>query len=47
MAEASVRALAKVVQVLPTRLRRRVEALRAMTEPPAGAVGPTVAIPAS
>ena len=33
MAESSVRALAKVVQVMPTRLRRRVEALRAMTEP--------------
>ncbi|HVX44221.1 MAG TPA: YafY family protein [Mycobacteriales bacterium] len=33
MAEASVRALAKVVPVLPTRLRRRVDALRAMTEP--------------
>jgi predicted DNA-binding transcriptional regulator YafY len=31
MAETSVRALAKVVQVLPVRLRRRVEALRAMT----------------
>src|SRR3954447_6213594 len=33
MAETSVRALAKVVQVMPVRLRRRVEALRAMTEP--------------
>lgn len=33
MAETSVRALAKVVQVMPARLRRRVEALRAMTEP--------------
>src|SRR3712207_5032548 len=32
-AEPSVRALAKVVPVLPTRLRRRVEALRAMTVP--------------
>src|SRR3954453_6622049 len=32
-AESSVRALAKVVQVMPTRLRRRVEALRAVTEP--------------
>src|SRR4051812_26541039 len=30
-AESSVRALAKVVQVMPPRLRRRVEALRAMT----------------
>jgi predicted DNA-binding transcriptional regulator YafY len=33
IAESSVRALAKVVQVMPTRLRRRVEALSAMTEP--------------
>ncbi|NEK57168.1 YafY family transcriptional regulator [Geodermatophilus sabuli] len=32
-AESSVRALAKVVQVMPARLRRRVEALRAVTEP--------------
>ncbi|WP_299535944.1 YafY family protein [uncultured Streptomyces sp.] len=32
IAESSVRALAKVVQVMPARLRRRVEALRAMTE---------------
>jgi predicted DNA-binding transcriptional regulator YafY len=32
--EASVRALAKVVQVMPPRLRRRVEALTAATEPP-------------
>ncbi|MBP2707500.1 YafY family transcriptional regulator [Microbispora sp. RL4-1S] len=31
VAESSVRALAKVVQVMPARLRRRVEALRAMT----------------
>ena len=31
IAEASVRVLAKVVQVMPVRLRRRVEALRAMT----------------
>jgi len=31
MAEASVSALAKVVQVMPSRLRRRVEALRAVT----------------
>ena len=29
----SVRALAKVVQVMPPRLRRRVDALRAMTVP--------------
>ncbi|GAB2959338.1 YafY family protein [Micromonospora polyrhachis] len=33
IAESSVRVLAKVVQVMPARLRRRVEALRAMTEP--------------
>jgi len=33
IAEASVRALAKVAQVMPARLRRRVEALRAMTVP--------------
>jgi predicted DNA-binding transcriptional regulator YafY len=33
MAESSVRALAKVVPVLPARLRRRVDALRAMTVP--------------
>jgi predicted DNA-binding transcriptional regulator YafY len=33
MAESSVRALAKVVQVMPARLRRRVDALRAMTVP--------------
>src|SRR5258708_474288 len=32
IAEASVRALAKVVQIMPSRLRRRVEALGAMTE---------------
>ncbi|WP_405583579.1 helix-turn-helix transcriptional regulator [Streptomyces sp. NBC_01190] len=42
IAEASVRVLAKLVQVMPARLRRRVEALRAMTVPadwgdPAGA----------
>jgi predicted DNA-binding transcriptional regulator YafY len=33
IAESSVRALAKVVQVMPARLRRRVEALSAMTQP--------------
>jgi predicted DNA-binding transcriptional regulator YafY len=33
IAETSVRALAKVTQVMPTRLRRRVEALAAMTVP--------------
>lgn len=32
LAEPSIRALAKLVTVLPTRLRRRVDALRAMTE---------------
>ncbi|HVV12220.1 YafY family protein [Amycolatopsis sp.] len=35
IAESSVRALAKVVQVMPARLRRRVDALRAMTVPAA------------
>ncbi|SDC80184.1 Predicted DNA-binding transcriptional regulator YafY, contains an HTH and WYL domains [Geodermatophilus telluris] len=40
MAETSVRALATVVQVLPARLRRRVEALRAMTVP-GGWAGPS------
>jgi predicted DNA-binding transcriptional regulator YafY len=33
MAETSVRALAKVAQVMPARLRRRVDALQAMTVP--------------
>jgi predicted DNA-binding transcriptional regulator YafY len=33
IADSSVRALAKLVQVMPARLRRRVEALRAMTVP--------------
>jgi predicted DNA-binding transcriptional regulator YafY len=33
IAEASVRVLAKVVQVMPARLRRQVDALRAMTVP--------------
>ncbi|WP_369182315.1 helix-turn-helix transcriptional regulator [Streptomyces sp. Y1] len=33
VAEASVRVLAKIVQVMPARLRRRVEALRTMTVP--------------
>src|SRR3954462_4975793 len=49
MAETSVRALAKGVQVMPARLRRRVDALRAMTVPGAwgnpgtgGAVDPAV-----
>ncbi len=43
--EASVRALAKIVQVMPARLRRRVEALGAMTVPASwggGAAGPAV-----
>lgn len=35
IAEAGVRVLAKVAQVMPARLRRRVEALRAMTVPAA------------
>lgn len=43
IAESSVRALAKVVPVLPARLRRRVEALRSMTVPAGwGSGGPTV-----
>ena len=50
MAETSVRVLAKLVQVMPVRLRRRVEALRAVTVPvgaaptegSAGAVDPAV-----
>jgi predicted DNA-binding transcriptional regulator YafY len=33
IAESSVRVLAKVIQVMPARLRRRVDALRAMTVP--------------
>jgi predicted DNA-binding transcriptional regulator YafY len=37
IAEASVRALAKVVQVMPARLRHRVEALAAVTVPAGGA----------
>jgi predicted DNA-binding transcriptional regulator YafY len=45
VAESSVRALAKLVPVLPARLRRRVEALRSMTvpaawEPPDASVDP-------
>src|SRR6202167_3783718 len=44
IAESSVRALAKVVQVMPARLRRRVEALGAMTVPASwgNAAQPTV-----
>src|SRR5712691_12421317 len=40
--EASVRALAKVVQVMPPRLRRRVDALRSATEQAVWAAGPTI-----
>lgn len=43
IAESSVRVLAKVVRVMPTRLRRRVEALRAMTVP-AGWTGSPVSV---
>jgi predicted DNA-binding transcriptional regulator YafY len=43
MAEASVRALATVIQVLPERLRRRADVLSAMTVPaPGGASGAVV-----
>jgi predicted DNA-binding transcriptional regulator YafY len=42
MAESSVRVLAKVVQVLPSRLRQRVDALRAMTVAPGWGVEATV-----
>src|SRR4051812_12742164 len=43
MAESSVQALAKVVQVMPARLRRRVDALRAVTVPAGwGTAAPTV-----
>jgi len=40
--DASVRALAKVQQVMPPRLRRRVEALRAATVPAVWSSGPTI-----
>lgn len=40
VAEPSVRALAKVIQVMPPRLRRRVEAIRSMTVPAAWGDGP-------
>ena len=40
--ETSVRALAKVVQLLPPRLRRRVDALRAVTTPAGFGGGPSV-----
>jgi predicted DNA-binding transcriptional regulator YafY len=46
MAEASVRALAKVVQVMPQRLRRRVSALQAATVPAAwGSAAPSTVDP--
>src|SRR6202044_3228982 len=44
IAESSVRALAKVVQVMPTRLRRRVEALRTMTVPASWGGGARVSV---
>src|SRR5438105_9075571 len=41
--ESSVRALAKVIQIMPPRLRRRVEALRSATVPAVwGGAGPSV-----
>jgi predicted DNA-binding transcriptional regulator YafY len=40
--EASIRALTKVVQVMPPRLRRRVDALRTATVPAVWSRGPTV-----
>ncbi|WP_148233069.1 MULTISPECIES: helix-turn-helix transcriptional regulator [Thermomonospora] len=40
--ETSVRALAKVIQVMPPRLRRRVQALQDYTEPGTGGAGPAV-----
>ena len=40
--EASVRALAKVVQVMPPRLRRRIDALRTATESAIWAAGPAI-----
>jgi predicted DNA-binding transcriptional regulator YafY len=42
LAESSVRALAKVIQVMPGRLRHRVEALTAMTVPAGGTAWLTV-----
>ncbi|MGC1284693.1 MAG: YafY family protein [Streptosporangiaceae bacterium] len=44
IAESSVRALAKVVQVMPARLRRRVEALRTMTVPASWGGGARVSV---
>lgn len=40
--ESSIRALTKVMQVMPPRLRRRVDALTAVTVPAVGDPGPTV-----
>src|SRR5215471_18066418 len=40
--ESSIRALAKVVQVMPPRLRRRVEALRSATVPAVWGDGPSI-----
>ena len=40
--EASIRALTKVQQVMPPRLRRRIDALREATVPAAWGAGPTV-----
>src|SRR5690242_10056017 len=40
--ETSVRALAKVIQLLPPRLRRRIDALRAVTTPGVLGGGPTL-----
>jgi len=44
IAESSVRALAKVVHLMPGRLRRRVEALRAMTVPASWGGGAQVSV---
>ncbi|AEV82138.1 transcriptional regulator [Actinoplanes sp. SE50] len=40
--ETSVRALAKVIQLLPPRLRRRIDALQAVTSPGANGFGPVL-----
>src|SRR5215470_1016443 len=40
--ESSIRALTKVVRIMPPRLRRQVDALRAATEPAPWTRGPTV-----
>ncbi|MCW2526815.1 MAG: putative transcriptional regulator [Pseudonocardiales bacterium] len=47
MAEPSLRALAKVVQVMPSRLRRQIDALRSMTVTAAAATGPAGAVGAT